>query len=388
MQLIEIIGGIMKKGTLTVLLFILVIPITAWSEEFAHCNALLQHGITDITRHKSAKHTLSYKWHSNCGLDFSSAIDSSIKHATGSVFGFGSTTAGANSNHQRVKLKEWCVNNKDFAVDNKDLYEEARTISDGALQAWNQCQDIAKKDVFIKATPSGPHSDFVHFEIDSTLNADLRLFPEKTVNYTCDVQMVSKEGVDKGIPKQTDLSTHPYIKNSNIHYNCQRMKPSVENINGLKKLTYEQAYISIQTSGPALQFYAPEAVKDYVTTPPGSVVAFNLSACPNGWSEYEEAYGRFIRGFDRSGKIDPDGKRKLGIPQEDSFEKHIHKAHMQVGAEPPRGAGGALSSRAAGGHGKAAKDSQRYETNGLLESTGDTEETRPKNIALLYCIKK
>lgn len=46
------------------------------------------------------------------------------------------------------------------------------------------------------------------------------------------------------------------------------------------------------------------------SVPVGAVMAFNLSACPTGWSEYAPAYGRFIRGIDKSGaNIDPLGQR-------------------------------------------------------------------------------
>ena len=54
--------------------------------------------------------------------------------------------------------------------------------------------------------------------------------------------------------------------------------------------------------------------------PAGAVIAFNLPACPAGWSEYTPAYGRFIRGIDKSGsKIDPDGQRKPESYQEDAI---------------------------------------------------------------------
>ena len=57
-----------------------------------------------------------------------------------------------------------------------------------------------------------------------------------------------------------------------------------------------------------------------VVMPAGAVIAFNLPACPAGWSEYKPAYGRFIRGIDKSGnKIDPDGQRKEESYQEDAI---------------------------------------------------------------------
>ncbi|NQY62399.1 MAG: hypothetical protein HRT38_01545 [Alteromonadaceae bacterium] len=61
---------------------------------------------------------------------------------------------------------------------------------------------------------------------------------------------------------------------------------------------------------------------------------------------------------------------------------------MQVGAEPAKGSGGEKLHRAAGGHGQVASGSERYEHGGLLQSAGTGSETRSKNVAILYCIKK
>jgi hypothetical protein len=112
-----------------------------------------------------------------------------------------------------------------------------------------------------------------------------------------------------------------------------------------------------------------------------SVVAFASDSCPQGWVEYKEAYGLFIRGIDKSGNnIDPSGLRKVGDPmQPDVVGPHTHTARMKLGAEPLDG--GARSGEAAGGHGATAP---HWTSDYLIMSNGGAE-TRPKNIALLYC---
>lgn len=378
---------------------VLLIPNILSAEDFSHCNSLIQHGITNITRYKSADHAIAYKWHSNCGVDFSSASDSTIRKASVSVFGYGSGDASGNSGHQSKKLKKWCDENKSFAQNNKQLYEEARTISDSALQAWNQCQTIAKKGVFISANPSGNNSDFVHFEIDSTLDADLRLFPETSHNYTCTTHLSEKEGDEKGLTKETDLSEQPLIRNSNVHISCSRQAPKVDQIDGFKRLIYEQAYISVQTSGPSLQFYAPEVVQDYLSTPAKSVVAFAASKCPNGWNEFKPAQGRFIRGIDKTGNnIDPDGTRLLRDLQDDSTKipnniqitndgNHSHPITQIRGAfisGNQRKAGQEWSTPGMFGGHHPVTDNSGSHSHGV---SGGAAETRPKNVALLYCEK-
>ncbi len=111
--------------------------------------------------------------------------------------------------------------------------------------------------------------------------------------------------------------------------------------------------------------------------PRGAVISFNREACPHGWEEYEAAYGRFIRGTDKSGKkIDPDGKRKSGSLQNDSFASHNHE-HYIIGW----GKGKSDPS-----HARADGNSPRNRWSYRTKNSGRSE-TRPKNITLLYCKK-
>lgn len=108
--------------------------------------------------------------------------------------------------------------------------------------------------------------------------------------------------------------------------------------------------------------------------PEKSIITFGLKECPKGWEEYTPAYGRFIRGIDKTGKIDPDGVRVPGATQEDTFKKHGHSLPREVWSF--KGAGSNQNpTDSKGGAG--------------VTTTNDSggEESRPKNVALLYCMK-
>ena len=121
--------------------------------------------------------------------------------------------------------------------------------------------------------------------------------------------------------------------------------------------------------------------------PAGAVMAFNLNSCPSGWSEYTPAYGRFIRGIDKSGAaIDSDGQRSTGNIQTESqkalminFRAGIGRSGYNTWHTQP------LDGTEIGTAGLV------YDANGdrfkgiYIKST--TDETRPKNVALLYCEK-
>jgi len=116
-----------------------------------------------------------------------------------------------------------------------------------------------------------------------------------------------------------------------------------------------------------------------ISVPPSAVIPFNLENCPDGWKEFSAAYGVFIRGIDPTDSgIDPDGIRKPSNYQVDMFAEHTHPGKYSF--LQPQGVGSHTHKNLMlyGGN-----DSQQFE---LMPDGG--AETRPKNIALLYCEKR
>lgn len=141
-----------------------------------------------------------------------------------------------------------------------------------------------------------------------------------------------------------------------------------------------------------------------VSIPVGAVMAFDLKVCPPGWSEYKPAYGRFVRGIDRSGtKEDPEGQRAAGSLQDDGIRNITGELHgvegtnnlaVSWGFRP--GENGAFS--VAKNDDTYNKYGGGYNPNGgmgvtaVFDASKDTGahvrgEVRPKNVALLYCRK-
>lgn len=116
-----------------------------------------------------------------------------------------------------------------------------------------------------------------------------------------------------------------------------------------------------------------------LSVPPGAVMAFALEECPKPyWTEYEPAYGRFVRGIDRSGSgLDPDGERVPGENQGDAFASHSHpQVYKDVQGHFSRD-----------GWEWVPHVNQSGSVGSNTAATG-ASETRPKNVALLYCIRK
>lgn len=138
----------------------------------------------------------------------------------------------------------------------------------------------------------------------------------------------------------------------------------------------------------------------YSLVPTGAIMPFYRSTAPDGWlvcdgsavpvqytslialvgANTPNLRGMFIRGWSSSTSTtsrDPlSGSRTLGSVQEDALKTHTHSY------DPASAAGGNFTG---GGGGQAAIASNPQQTGN--PSTGVSSETRPVNIALLYCIK-
>ncbi len=137
--------------------------------------------------------------------------------------------------------------------------------------------------------------------------------------------------------------------------------------------------------------------------PSGAVMAFNLTSCPSGWSEYTPARGRFIRGIDNGAGNDPDGTRAPGATQADVLGSHYHSV------DPPstststdgnhyhsngytfgygyQGDFWSYGNPTQGNTGSAGNHSHTVDIAAFNSGSTGSTETRPKNVALLYCEK-
>lgn len=102
------------------------------------------------------------------------------------------------------------------------------------------------------------------------------------------------------------------------------------------------------------------------------------SGCPIGWKRWSDADGLFLRGIDPSKSVDPDGLRSLGNVQLDTVIAHTHPFQRRTKA--------ALTGQDWRNTGFLMNDEEHDEQFETM-ANGDSTETRPKNIAVLYCVK-
>ena len=108
-------------------------------------------------------------------------------------------------------------------------------------------------------------------------------------------------------------------------------------------------------------------------------MAFNLSSCPSGWKASDgtngtvDLRGYFVRGLGTNS--DGTASGALGVKVTDDLKSHTHGVTM-----------GSFRQVSSGSGGIGFNDTTLTSTQLPVSSTGGTE-TRPKNIALLYCQK-
>ncbi|WP_019606628.1 hypothetical protein [Teredinibacter turnerae] len=119
----------------------------------------------------------------------------------------------------------------------------------------------------------------------------------------------------------------------------------------------------------------------------GAVIPFNLDICPKGWDEYKPAYGRFIRGIDKSGKIDPDGKRVLGSIQEDEVRSHSHDFIRYFARAGIHSSKELTLVRNGRGSAYIYVDGERQGDPKSKTHVTEGAESRPINVTLLFCEK-
>ncbi|MCK4787917.1 MAG: tail fiber protein [Desulfobacteraceae bacterium] len=148
-------------------------------------------------------------------------------------------------------------------------------------------------------------------------------------------------------------------------------------------------------------------------TPAGTIMAYSSDRIPDNWLEcngyqYDrvryaalfaaigiqfgagdglttfnipDLRGEFIRGLDHEGNVDPDTGRVIGSSQVDQIQDHFHKYNDSTAYNPVKAYSVFMDQTAL----SEVSDQERDSGPAMVARTGT--ETRPRNVALMYCIK-
>ena len=145
---------------------------------------------------------------------------------------------------------------------------------------------------------------------------------------------------------------------------------------------------TILYDGTEFQLLSPNPV---TTVPPHAVEAFHLSSCPSGWAAANGSggtinlVGYFIRGLDTTGAVDPNA-RTLGSIEAFAMQNfYVNTSVPSLNAT--------WSNQGNGGDASPRYGFQSYSSTSPISAATNTAanvdlETRPVNVALLYCEKQ
>jgi hypothetical protein len=298
---------------------------------------------------------------------------------------FLSASMGQSSASKSEVASKYCSSDSNLNVRKEAYRQYVESISPSAYAAYEACVKFSKQDITFDVNPSSilPRELIISASFAPTKESTSILLYSSSKDVTC-------KWTTKANDRATTLSS-----GTSTSLECERAaanNPSFisileQNSGAGTRLTipwpaYTDNGVPINLVNQ-LQKRTDESLnmlESLNRSLVGAVVAFNLNHCPSTWEEYTPAYGRFIRGIDKSGsKLDPTGLREAGTSQEDLLRKHAHDITLS-GAS---GNNAFVTRTPAWGydnwHGGATTTSSK-------EIGGD--ETRPKNVALLYCIKR
>ncbi len=297
----------------------------------------------------------------------------------GASFGSGSVSA------EQIASK-YC-DASDESKARSDAYRQyVETIAPGAFAAYERCEELSKSGVKISVEPASilpkNFKAFVSFSSDSsTAQQEIAYSASPGVSCTWD-----------GTKKNKVVLT----PNTSSSLSCERSNDSEKSAVLIFATSKANSQLAFQwdayKNGAPVDWMkqllsrvdqSVNAMTEATNSIKAGVVAFALNSCPTGWEEYSPLYGRFIRGMDRSTGTDPDGNRAIGSLQGDEHKTHTHTRPRDV-YDAGRVGTGSVAGGTTYGYGFTGSG------NGTAPDTGATggPETRPKNVTLLYCLKK
>ena len=385
------------------------LPTISHADNSNSCAAFLKLGVYNLAHSENVVDSELLKKSSFCAYDYNKIQTSPAQMAliedAYKLFGnVGGTASLAQITEVQTRL---CT----AAGFGSDIYRvQAAPISQNvyqtSLDAWNNCQSLAKEGVNFNLQPdSTMQSVTVTLSTNSTgMPATLNNLQQTgTGRSICEATLPPRNGSFSGKTIAVDKTTSLKFDSSNkLTITCQRQMLKTGNdfsadeqslifntsigsyqvpmaaIGSLSRMSVDKATTEIQTVISA----------DVSKQISGMIVPFNLTSCPSSWSPADgkngtpDLRGEFVRGFDNDRGVD--AGRGIGSFQDHQLQTHTHRVIDGLVQSVYMGA--ISSDIYAPVFGTGARV-DNYPESTAPHGANIGAETRPRNVALLYCVK-
>jgi len=275
------------------------------------CNALLDHGLRNISVSQGAEAAVQFKFEKNCRKDFQKMSDSQLAEAEAEIFGTGSGSASYGRQKQEERLSDWCKQNEQYSHYSSSTYQKSETIYKDAILAWSNCTKLEGKDVRadIQILNQSKRVEITLSAFTGTKTGIL-LKGISADGFSCAANGPSLKS-EKGTQQYSDddfKNSDIEIKNLAISIECVRNRARTEVSKGQTYSVLNSGSIVVRTStfpvtvdfveewAPPLPDSRAAAIENSLASFRGAVVGFTSSDCPQGWERLEKASGRMLLG--------------------------------------------------------------------------------------------
>ncbi|SNZ20947.1 hypothetical protein SAMN06265368_4061 [Cohaesibacter gelatinilyticus] len=237
---------------------------TAQPSLSATCDAILAHGITNITIKKSARASIATKYHNHCHKKFSSMNAETLADISVEVLGYGGGEANFNTTKTSSDLLQWCKTNKELAESSADLYEESRSLYGEAVRAWNDCKALNKDGlkVDVKITPN---NQAVAVGLRYTNPGKVSYMGYEVRGFVCS-EVIAGGGI-------ASAKTPVAISTGAINLSCTRNDPLTVSLAGGDYKVQDWGQVNMFTTAGPVQVYFTELTEP--TAPTAEVLRLN-----------------------------------------------------------------------------------------------------------------
>lgn len=165
-------------------ILIIAIATSAFAQD-NNCNALLNHGIENTQLISTDYDFLSSVSDEYCSMEYSS-LDSKKSASFGAVVKSIPISLTGNASDNKTKHSNFCKNFSSLTVAKTNQFAKTSTIFQGALNAWNRCQELDAKELSITPRFTSDNRS-VSFTMFTRSSASFVFTGVDTISATCTI---------------------------------------------------------------------------------------------------------------------------------------------------------------------------------------------------------